>query len=277
MASSFLSACPVEIIHAILCLSHPLDVASLSHTCRLAHQLVNDSDQYLWRHLFLLHFDDPRRSPLLPHRQSPISWKDELMARMHVERAISLHSSICAKHSRRVLDIFVSVAGDALPSSSYGSPPTIPSLNVRWLERLFEQSQILAQSPADTQDAHLLARLRAYCLDFDGQLYNASDKSRRTQSRCFVYDLRNYRRDKKWGPFLQDGGVNWVHVEALMTVVLENVRELPAFSDHIKPPLGLDATRPCSAPAKAGIDILDDWAGVEGSLQPLVSIRLKIF
>jgi len=81
------------------------------------------------------------------------------------------------------------------------------------------------------------------------------------KSRCFVYDLRNYRRDNNYGPFLRDGAVNWTHAESIVNVIALNIAE-PEWWDQ-RPPMGLNATQPYSAPG-ASCSATVDWAGVVG-------------
>jgi len=88
---------------------------------------------------------------------------------------------------------------------------------------------------------------------------------RRSQSRCYVYDLRNYTEEQRWGPFNRHRKVNWAHVEALVNVVTLNLREMRfawPWARDTSPPAGLQFTRPYSAPGQCSSI---DWAGVEGT------------
>ena len=142
------------------------------------------------------------------------------------------------------------------------------SYDLRWVERVLRESRVL-----DDEDGALaaeawqsLARLRSYvALSLDttnDERTNQRLKECRNRSRCFVYDLRHYTFDNSWGPYLDGGGVNWVHIESLINVILMNLRELPGSQNHPSPPLGLQATRAYSAPM--GCSSKDDWAGIEG-------------
>jgi len=96
----------------------------------------------------------------------------------------------------------------------------------------------------------------------------------RRACRRFVYDLRNYTKERRWGPFCEDRDeVDWMHVSAIVTVVTMNLRD---FGHHwpgsFKPPsvvTGLEATRAYSAP-EAFKRAPNDWAGVEGHWMRIV-------
>ncbi|KAE9395927.1 hypothetical protein BT96DRAFT_1042571 [Gymnopus androsaceus JB14] len=124
---------------------------------------------------------------------------------------------------------------------------------------------MLNTSPLQTE-IQLHSLLRAHIsltheIHGDEETENALS-ARRIQSRCFVYDIRNYKPINQWGPFLDDGSVNWLHIEHLANVVLINLRELPPLWATTIPPLGLENTRAYSAP---GPHCDTDWAGVEGT------------
>ncbi|EIN13464.1 hypothetical protein PUNSTDRAFT_123480 [Punctularia strigosozonata HHB-11173 SS5] len=73
----------------------------------------------------------------------------------------------------------------------------------------------------------------------------------RVRARCFVYDLRHYTAENNYGPFNADGSVNWIHVEAMITVIALNLRDLPDLWRANRPPTGFDAARAYSAPGTA--------------------------
>ena len=90
-------------------------------------------------------------------------------------------------------------------------------------------------------------------------------KAMRTASRCFVYDLRKYKEENEWGPFLKNqvGKVSWVHIDHIIKVVTMNLEDIVQLWSRMRPPAGLTAVRPYSAP---GTDkTKKDWAGVEGN------------
>lgn len=261
---------PVELTERILTFCHPSDVAAFSRSCRIAYNIVyHGADQYLWRSLFLSHpFDDPRKflqgGPDAHTISNPVSidWKAKLLHRMTTEMN-ALNASASAIDKKLTLQTFVSVVQDAPPVTQ--SCEEKPSYDLQWLERVLRETRIL-EGAATPDEAQLHARLRSYlALSIDDGKDDKTRirlRARRHRSRGFVYDLRNYNVHSHYGPYLRGGGVNWVHVEHLINVVLMNLCELPSAWAHTKPPIGLEATRLHSAPRPS---TPSDWAGVEGS------------
>ncbi|KAJ6604258.1 hypothetical protein DFH09DRAFT_1122123 [Mycena vulgaris] len=260
-STSTLLSIPVEIVEHILLFCHPCDVIRFASTGRFGEHLVHRSaDQYFWRQLFLVLFDDPRHA-VNPRRADPSSydWKGELVRRMKAERAAFATGT---SDRGSALETFVSVVEEALPiSSDYGDPPA--SHNLEWLENVLRNSHILdASFPPD--EAKFGDRLKAYmALSLKEENKDNVEELQviRTRSRCFVYDLRNYHSRNHWGPYLSNRKVNWTHMEAIVNVIETNLREQPS-ADIPRPPVGLRAIRARSARGDyTGVD----WAGVEGT------------
>ncbi|KAF5384743.1 hypothetical protein D9757_006251 [Collybiopsis confluens] len=271
MATGPLVLLPPEIIHDILLRCEPKDIATFSCVSKTAYALVYDTeDQYLWRQLFLNLYDDPRKSIrtlVAKESSSSFNWKDELQRRTDAEmvarRSLDTDPHEHTAERRKALVTFISMVQQALPALPDAKGDTLLSQNLQWLDKVLQESRFLRSSPLQTE-IQLHSRLRAYiALSHDTSPDEDSRNSlaeRRIKSRCFVYDIRNYKPGNGWGAFLADGSVNWQHIEHLANVVLTNLRELP-WATSI-PPLGLENTRPYSAPGP----FLDaDWAGVEGT------------
>ncbi|KAJ7814149.1 hypothetical protein B0H14DRAFT_2851015 [Mycena olivaceomarginata] len=244
--------------HSPFC--HPRDVARFSKTCRFAFHLVyRSADQYFWRQLFIVLFDDPRHG-VPPFRADPSSydWKGQLVRRMKAER----DTFADAGDRGSALETFVSVAEEALPISRVSDDPPA-SRNVGWLDNIFRNSDLLKAS-FSPHEAQFGDRIKAYmALSFmeEDDDDEAALRDLRTRSRCIVYDLRNYNDENNWGPYLLDGTINWTHIHSIVNVVASNLREQP--SEYIpRPPVGLQAVRAYSAP---GDYTGPDWAGVEGT------------
>jgi hypothetical protein len=79
-----------------------------------------------------------------------------------------------------------------------------------------------------------------------------------------VYDIRNYRQDNNYGPFLGGGQINWVQAEAIINVMQPNLMELKDLWIGTRPPVGLESTRPYSAMGATNHSSAD-WACVEGT------------
>lgn len=260
---------PPEIIEHALTFCHPFDVASFSLTCRFAYYLVyHGNDSHLWRQLFLLYpFDDPRSCLKASDDLDFIpkfNWKAELQRRIKAEE-IASGTDGKAITWKFALDTFISVVQEASPLLI--GRELEPSHNIDWLTRVLENSPLFHASicPGDEQVLQLLARLKScFALLLEGDKSIAQLKGQRSASRCYVYNLRNYRFGNDWGPFVEGGGVNWRHIEAILNVILMNLSELPGLWSINQPPLGFHATRAYSAPDSLLRDH-KDWAGIEGT------------
>ncbi|CAG8749548.1 6070_t:CDS:2, partial [Acaulospora colombiana] len=87
----------------------------------------------------------------------------------------------------------------------------------------------------------------------------------RLPSRAFVYDMRKYVEETKWGPWLsgEDGSINWMHLWHLIDVLRHNAHE--RASDDI-PNTSIEYLRAHSAPKSEDEpeNQWNDWAGVQG-------------
>ncbi|KAJ4499139.1 hypothetical protein C8R41DRAFT_915787 [Lentinula lateritia] len=266
---------PPEIIHHILVFCQPTDVATFAKVCRISFDLVySGNDQFLWRELFLNNYDDPRKAiqTLVVDEApaEPLNWKDVLQRRTEAELVARRAQNVESHERRRALETFVTAALQALPAIKNSEEKEQPSSNLQWLDRVLRETHMLSQpvllTDSDSETTQLRSRLRAYVsLTHDPSDEEESTKvvaARRIESRCFVYDIRNYKPITHWGPFLANGFVNWQHIEHLGNVVLTNLRELPGSWATTVPSLGLENTQAFSAPGPCS-DI--DWAGVEGT------------
>ncbi|GAW01401.1 f-box domain-containing protein [Lentinula edodes] len=232
---------PPEIIHHILVFCQPTDVATFAKT------LVVDEAS-----------------------AEPFNWKDVLQRRTEAELIARRAQNVESHERRRALETFVTAALQALPAIKNSEEKEQPSSNLQWLDRVLRETHMLSQpilqTDSDSETIQLRSRLRAYVsLTHDPSDEEESTKvvaARRIESRCFVYDIRNYKPITHWGPFLANGFVNWQHIEHLGNVVLTNLRELPGSWATTVPSLGLENTQAFSAPGPCS-DI--DWAGVEGT------------
>ncbi|KAF8912947.1 hypothetical protein CPB84DRAFT_1670444 [Gymnopilus junonius] len=259
---------PVELTQHILSFCHPWDVANFSLTCSAAYILIyHASDQYLWRHLYNTSFDLPFSVADPTNRKEQMNWKDELTSRMRVELALF---SCPMTHSEklRMLRMLITVIQD----SSWAISRTGTSRNTAWLGRIMRQSLLLhnlysVPESDSEEDAQLYAQLRAYLALIIDLINDKKSLSklidRRDLSRAYVYNLLHYNAENKWGPFLPDGRVNWIHAEHLIDVVALNVRELPGSWALTRPPSCLDPPR-LSAIASSSFH-KTDWQGLKVS------------
>ncbi|KAF9229710.1 hypothetical protein BS17DRAFT_688742 [Gyrodon lividus] len=268
---------PPELTEQALILCHPRDVASFSQTCRQARLLVyNNTDQYLWRKLFLLYpFDDPRKTQHGFRKDIDFDWITELRQRVRAE-IIARSARSTPEELLAVLHIFLGVVRSASPITR--GCERVPSPSLLWVVDVLESTNMLQLPPfSQRPTCQALARLRSYlaltlddCNDEDEEGKQRM-RSLRTRSRCQVYDLSNYNRDNDWGPFMpKSGEADWFHVECIINVISCNIEDLPARLMDTRPPCGLEATRTYSAP-HATTRSPHDWAGVEGNWRRFVS------
>lgn len=262
----------------------PGDSQSFAQTCRNARRLIYQSeDQYFWRELFLSKpFDDLRKATPPLTAQMPCiqpDWKGELQRRIAAEHVLADGS--IGPSLRDALETLVSAVETALPLSD--GPDMEYSENLRWLEGLLRHFRLDADAMS-SDERQLLGRLMTYyALTYDSPAEPSEEnpavrkrlnEMRRT-SRWYIYDLRRYKEDTLWGPFLRDEKgelrTNWVHMEHLVNVVAMKLRELPVLALRLysKPRAGLSATQAYSAPF-AHDRKLHDWAGVTGTWRRFV-------
>jgi len=285
---------PTELVHHTLCFCTPQALAAFSQTCRLASTLIYGSDdQHLWREVFLsASFDDLRDSP--DYEPSvPIDWKMELQHRIRASSVVGFTQEdlpLSPEKRKQVLEAFeslVEVAHSAIPPfrTDPDSPP-VPSHNMRWLTNALARC-VLFYDPGCSnafdgrRDSDHLERLLAY---WGTPLRGVPTGNLHTESRCFVYDLRNYTLESNWGVYRAVGTeqldetraryiyvADWEHVKHCVNTVLFGIKydgtgtpaHPPNPANLLCPPMGFNSIRAYSAPGSFDRKP-EDWAGVEG-------------
>ena len=278
-----LHSLPTELVQHILSFCTPQAVAAFSQTCRLAFVLVYGSDgQRLWQEVFLsVPFDDLRNSPDYDP-SIPIDWKTEVQHRIRAASVVAFTPEdlpLSSEMEKRVFNAFeslVKVAHSAVPAfcPDPDSPP-VPSHNMRWLTDALARCALFydpARSTAFSGHYDHVERLLAY---WGTPLRGVPTGNLRTESRCFVYDLRHYTLESNWGVYRAVGTeqidetraryiyeADWEHVRHCVNVVLFNT-QCDGKGAFVHPPMGLHFIRAYSAPGSFHRKP-DDWAGVEG-------------
>ncbi|KAL4244578.1 hypothetical protein ABKN59_009949 [Abortiporus biennis] len=304
---------PSEILDHTLIFCRPQDVSRFSQTCKKYLDLVYNGDQFLWRGLFLSIWDDPRRAwnPRKMVNSDPLkitqeyNWKDSLIYRFKTLQVI--HSTEEDWSLTDALETLLLILSESLPyEDEVGPSLNNISYNIIWLEKIIPDSPFLTSHTLDTSQRQLRAQLRMYLgLSFQLDSHSSSSSSPstasspnprrsarlnsrwtrtsiRSESRCFVYDLRNYVSKTLWGPYrINVEGqlvVNWEHIEHIANVIQFNMKEINAPWNLLCPIYSLELTRPFSAPrAENRIEIdpsefvVDDWAGIEGTWARFIS------
>ncbi|KAJ3490148.1 hypothetical protein NLI96_g1618 [Meripilus lineatus] len=268
-----LSPIPSEVTERILIYSRPRGVASFAQTCRDHRKLVYDNEyQYLWRELFLSYpFDDPRSSTphLEPDCLPAVDWKQELQKRVKAEYVLA------SGRTDEALDDALETVIGAIAVSPPAEAPV--SHNIVWAERLLQSAPFLRSDQLSSTQSTFRSRIRAYlALSHEKEKTDQCKtrlRSLRAEARCFVYDLGNYSKETRWGPFLNKKGnleINWEHVEKIVHVIVFNMRDMIPDWQKLCPKVGLEMTRAHTAPVNPERDP-KDWAGIGGLWRRYIS------
>ncbi|WWD21323.1 hypothetical protein CI109_105807 [Kwoniella shandongensis] len=310
--SSLLRA-PSEIIQRVLVLSGSqciTTVARMARSCRDLKQYVyGDSDQALWRDIHDMIYDNPRVAGTYPDQRKTdeIDWRKKIQDREFVGRMFREWDEDkfpeVARHLDLVLETLLDMYLDLPASVSYeNSDPhaTHDSRNVHFLNsylrtplfayiyhhlRLAETKQVLRPLPGQVGNPNrrtdrrvmnpILSRL--HCLmppEYDDA--TVEDREWRGYVREVVYNGKNFQERNDWGPFREDGKVDWTLVDAISSVMMSNAKEVLESEDDgswreaIHPmSFGVEAVRGwgyehLQRPADLPEGEVWDWAGVQG-------------
>ncbi|KDQ50483.1 hypothetical protein JAAARDRAFT_141889 [Jaapia argillacea MUCL 33604] len=267
---------PPELVEHILLECDPLDVSAFSQTSHYFNSLINHSpDSHLWRLLYLQYFDDRRicvNQLGLPSYQTPSSlndWKGALERRIRA-RTVLNDLTKCRKEERcEVLETMVEVIRNIKPVSSISSDDL--SQSIVWATSTIRYSRILEHKlwPLSPRELQLRAVLHTHY----GLTLQDSKRWRHVESRAFVYNMRNYKDENDFGPFLMDGSgrVNWVHVKAVHHVMSMHIEEVDRDGDdnggeefaYTIYQMSLAYCHSVLSPT-VGTQEQSDWAGVAG-------------
>ncbi|OCF40403.1 hypothetical protein I317_05770 [Kwoniella heveanensis CBS 569] len=264
-------------------------------------------DQALWRDIHLQIYDDPRLSGTfpLPRDTSEIDWKRrvqdrEMIGRMLLEwdedrydEAATHYDLICDT----LLDMYLDLppASPSFDPSVDEEPPNSKLLTAYLRSPLFrhlylhhsltEEKPHLRPLPGQTGNPNRRAKRtinnpkisQVHCLlppEFDEDVQE--DRERRGYTREVVYNAANFAKRNDWGPFTDDGKVDWTLVDAISCVMMSNGKDIIRESDDhwraavhpmsygVEPTRGwgyTDLQRPADLPE----DELWDWADVKGT------------
>ncbi|KIY51526.1 hypothetical protein FISHEDRAFT_56667 [Fistulina hepatica ATCC 64428] len=267
-----ISRVPPEVLADILVQSDPLDVARLSQCCRYLHAVVYAPDAlYLWRRLYLSYLDDPRSCVSQTGVWVTIS-DDSAFWRRRLQSIVSARTTLlrlCSVQQplfdgRQALQTLVDLLA-ALPPREWHSA-AVPR-NVHWFMHELAPLLDFHYVPSSTE-VQLYARLQLYH-GIAGKL--APDHERRMKARAYVYDLRHYQAETRFGPLLPGGAVNWQHLLEAYLVMIANVQDPfsqvhQAFQDVLDPAVVpfSEMQAPPQIARALGDPVDGDWAGVAG-------------
>ncbi|WVQ92992.1 hypothetical protein IAU59_000055 [Kwoniella sp. CBS 9459] len=302
---------PSEIIQKVLANAGGDDVPAIARAAKVCRELrsfiYENPDQALWRDIYLQIYDDPRISGTFSSRRttSEIDWRKrvqerELVGRMFREWDGDRYDE-AASHLDLICDTLLDMYLDLPPStpsfdpSTDDEPPNSTLLTTYLRSALFRH---LYQHCSLTEEKPHLRPLRGqtgnpnrrakrtivnpkisqlHCLvppEFDEDVQE--DRDWRGYTREVVYNAANFARRNDWGPFTDDGKVDWTLVDAISCVMISNGKDIIRESDDhwraavhpmsygIEPTRGwgyTDLQRPADLPE----DEIWDWADVKGT------------
>jgi hypothetical protein len=256
---------PTEISERILTMTDPSAVAAVSQSCSFFRDLIHRPKyQNLWRALFLARFDDPRPTFTIQRGESKkyqYPWSSELKRRFRSETLMTRwpFASLSQEHQAFALQTLTDVI------CSLPSPDTSEhSQDLDWAAQLITASGVL-KVPRTGHNAELITQLHVFWGLLDEERCMPTMWPVRTAARLFVYDVRKHNEGNGWGPYLPNrpGKVSWVHIDHIFNAISMNLEEIIELCERMRPPTGLNAMRPYSAPCVD--NIAKDWAGVEGN------------
>jgi hypothetical protein len=262
-----LLALPPELVEEILILCDPIEVAKAAQTCSFLRWLVYSAeDSKLWRELYLGQgLDDPRVCIGEDGTARPlVDWRKDLQGVIRARTVVDDVTNLRSLEGERVLRTLMMLVSYVRPWSLEKEVRDLRevSKNLAWMtEKL--QSGFLDRIGGKVSSAagrQMVARLHTYygLTRDDGEVGNVA------KSRAFVYWLRNYRPENEYGPFEEDGSVDWVHVRAIHHVVATHLVDLDEFKEG-RFPMRMCATQICVPGGGVDLDREMDWAGITGS------------
>jgi hypothetical protein len=249
---------PSEVVENFLSYSDPYAVSSFAQTCRAYRSSVYGSeDQTFWRGVYLgLPLDDPRYCVDNLGQPQPIScfdWRSEVKTYV---RACAVTQSPEKARPGELVTIIKSI----IRLASYTPPLDLgTSRNLMWIFKYLAEGELIYSlykndKPLDeighlTSKLHVMVGVTQRDVDIVG-------------SRAIVYNLDNYIRATKWGPFKDRGKhTNWKVLQAVQYLVVHQViqgaEDVKGVEDW--PPSAPKLQGPKVYPASEG-----DWASISG-------------
>ncbi|CAD6574942.1 MAG: hypothetical protein TREMPRED_001257 [Tremellales sp. Tagirdzhanova-0007] len=311
-SQSLLLRSPSEILHRVLCNSGTEDlpaIARAAKTCRELRSFIYENpDQALWRDIHLRRFDDPRTAGAFVHPRAEFDWKKRVQDREFVARIFREWPEERFEELADHLDLICSTLLDMyldLPASGCPSN-TAPSFagyeetnNGHIIESILRSDafQYIYLNLSTRETKPLLRPLRAQpgnpnrrshkevvnphlsrlhvllSPDFNHDII--VHRQHRGYLREVVYSASNFQQRNDWGPFTEDGKVDWTLVDAIGSVMMANAKDVLSMGEDgwrqavLPLSYGLETVRcwgynDLRRPASLAQDEIWDWAGVQG-------------
>ncbi|KAI9508422.1 hypothetical protein F5148DRAFT_913787 [Russula earlei] len=261
-----LALIPLEIVEQVLLILDPLDVAAFSQTCKSFYNLVyHSSDNHLWRALYLAQpLDDPRLSVTPRLYRVPIEsidWKGSLQAIIRTRTVLTDPSKCRPGEREAILRTLIKLLRGAAPAPTFGAHAR--SANLIWLVSMLRDGVFLNTHGCTAAEK----QMRSYLLVHLGLTPHDAANMNKAAALAVVYNMRNYRYDCDFGPFMSDcsGRVNWVHLLAIHRTIAMHLVDLRDDEPFVFPLIPISMPY-CQSVIPPGLDLSKerDWAGVEG-------------
>ncbi|KAI4294587.1 hypothetical protein K523DRAFT_318185 [Schizophyllum commune Tattone D] len=216
---------PPELLEEIFLQCDPCDVGALAQCCSYFHTIIYaqenpSASMPFWRALYLQQpLDDPRLSLTqlgLPRAISDDLWKTRLQRLARAQAVLEGRATVRLDELESILESLLDMIIFVVPLRTHAALDVSSSLILATL--LLRRSTLLDEPLPPT--ASLRTRQLLACIHTHFGLTPADhDPARRVRARAYVYDLRKYRHDTHYGPFLEDDTVDWEMMRELHEVM----------------------------------------------------------
>ncbi|KAH8779526.1 hypothetical protein BGZ57DRAFT_311187 [Hyaloscypha finlandica] len=242
---------PPEIVHNILKYVNPIDLARIAETCRMLHRSIAQ-DRLLCKEVWCLCLDEPKGKNLsIGKGVKEFDFEHELHEFVRVQRILKNDGSVEEKVAR-----LPTISSFATTLLQIASPKNSKNMAVmrEWFDDkrdkekrdnieaflcqsvTFSRSRLTTALPAPSF-ASRQASAKLHVQYGTPIFYPRRGKYAQVYPYAvsMVYDLRNYKEESLWGPYLEDGeaSVDWEKVEAVMIVLGWNLRGFTEQRDGI--------------------------------------------
>jgi F-box associated protein len=230
-----------EVLHWIFKHLDAADLSALAQTCRMLNSYTKNN-HVLWKHVYLQHYDDPRRC----YEPREPDWEQEIkdltkMLKILKAKKVAVKNENLEYVCEKAIDLALGASrgNDSknlqLLKALFDSSDSNSNIFVLG-SRLYEMTNRRRKANVPPERSQLIAHL--HCLHgvrtvkpLSDDMNSAYPLRAHPYARSIIYDLDNYTQENKWGPFSDSGdmSVDWEKVEAIMIDLAYN---LNLYDDH---------------------------------------------